>query len=148
MRRCDHLFSYTRTGARVAIEAGVESENVTAVMNSTSVAEMLAESDSLESAVVESFEQQHKLKRGKTFGYIGAIDGVKRIDFLANSLDILWRHDPQIKLVMGGRGDQETLLETAINRGQVVRLGYAGPTEKALISGVYGTWHADPDNAL
>ena len=136
MRRCDHLFSYTRTGARVAIEAGVESENVTAVMNSTSVAEMLAESDSLESAVVQSFEQQHKLKRGKTFGYVGAIDGVKRIDFLADSLDILWRHDPQIKLVMGGRGDQETLLETAINRGQVVRLGYAGPTEKALISRV------------
>jgi hypothetical protein len=48
-------------------------------------------------------------------------------------LDLLWEIDPQIRLLVGGRGNQEHLLNPAVKRGQVVMLGSVGPEQKALI---------------
>lgn len=136
MRVCDHVFAYTPTGASLAIKAGVDPDKVTTVMNSTDVSDTLATSESMELALVQEFAHRHKLTRGKTFGYIGGVDAAKRISFLVDTLNILWERDPEIRLVVGGRGDQEHLLDPAVDRGQVVRLGHAGPYEKALIRGV------------
>lgn len=136
MRLSDHLFAYTKSGADYAIKAGVDPDDVTAVMNSTDVSEMLTQSELMESTVVDDFRQRYNLTRGKTFGYIGGVDAVKRIGFLVDALDILWEIDRQVRLVVGGRGDQEHLLTSAVKRGQVVPLGYAGLKEKALINHV------------
>lgn len=136
MRLSDHVFAYTQPGADIAIKAGVDPADVTPVMNSIDVSEMLAMFDSLESETLHDFQQRHGLTAGKTFGYIGGLDAVKRVDMLVEALDILWDRDPQVKLVIGGRGDQERLLSSAAIRGQVVQLGYAGPQEKALINHV------------
>lgn len=136
MRFSDHVFAYTRSGAEFAIERGADPNAVTAVMNSTDTSETLTESATMACDIVQEFEQRHGLTRGKTFGYIGGLDMVKRIDVLVDALNIVWQCDPQIKLVIGGRGDQEYLLDSAVDRGQVVRLGYAGPKEKALINHV------------
>lgn len=133
---CDHVFAYTQAGADVALESGIATNKVTAVMNSTDVSETLAQSDSISRESIDEFEWRHGLTRGKTFGYIGGIDSPKRVDLLAVALDIVWERDPHIKFIVGGRGDKEHLLSSAADRGQVIRLGYAGPHEKALINHV------------
>lgn len=134
MRLSDQVFAYTPSGADFAFRAGVSRSKITTVMNSTDVSELTTESDSLENALIRDFELRNGLTPGKTLGYIGGVDAPKRIDFLVEVLDILWVRDPQVKLVVGGRGDQENLLDRAVARGQVIRLGYAGPKEKALIN--------------
>lgn len=133
MRRSDHVFAYTPTGAEYAFNAAVPADRVTTVMNSTDVSSLVRQRNSLTSHEIENFCHSHGLLPGKVFGFIGGLDAPKRVDFLVQVLDLLWRLDPDIKLIVGGRGDQEALLATAAARGQVVMLGYAGPREKALI---------------
>lgn len=136
MRRCDHVFAYTRQGADLAIAEGLPPGKVTAVMNSVEVDEMVAAFRNVSNADVEKFVASRALVPGKIFGYIGGIDSAKRIDFLSEALAEVWQIDPQIKIVIAGRGNQEELLKPAVDRGQAVMLGYGGPTEKALVGKV------------
>jgi glycosyltransferase involved in cell wall biosynthesis len=133
MRHSDHVFAYTESGAEFAAAAGVESEKITSVMNTTDVSELLTAYNSIATADVGELQDRHRLTPGKTFGLIGGLDAPKRIDFLALVLDQLWAQDPTVKLLVGGRGDQEHLLASAVERGQVVTLGYVGAREKALL---------------
>ncbi|OBA86175.1 hypothetical protein A5662_03175 [Mycobacteriaceae bacterium 1482268.1] len=133
MRRSDHVFAYTESGADFAVTTGVRPEKVTPVMNSTDVSELLGAYNSIPQSDVSEFQDHHRLTAGKTFGFIGGLDAPKRIDFLAEVLDYIWKHDHEVKLLVGGRGDQESLLSSAVTRGQVVMLGYVGSQEKALL---------------
>ena len=107
MRRSDHVFAYTKSGAECAIVAGAKPSRVTCVMNSTDVSSLLAACRSIDVAEVRRFQREHDLTPGKSFGWIGGLDVVKRVDFLVEVLDRLWELDRDIKLVVGGRGDQE-----------------------------------------
>jgi glycosyltransferase involved in cell wall biosynthesis len=80
--------------------------------------------------------ETHRLKAGRTLGFIGGLDSSKRIDFLAATLDRLWESDPDIKVVVGGRGSDAHLLDAARSRGQVAMLGYASVDDQALIASV------------
>ncbi len=133
MRHSDHVFAYTESGAEFAAAAGVESEKITPVMNSTDVSDLLDAYHSVVTTDISELQDRYSLTPGKTFGLIGGLDAPKRIDFLAEVLDQLWEQDRSVKLLVGGRGDQEALLAPAVQRGQVVMLGYIGPQEKALL---------------
>jgi glycosyltransferase involved in cell wall biosynthesis len=133
MRRSDHVFAYTKSGAEYAMAAGVNSSRVTCLMNSTDVSTLLAAYRAVEVAEIQRFQVENGLTPGKAFGCIGGLDIAKRVDFLVDVLDRLWELDREIKLVVGGRGDQEDLLIGAIERGQVVSMGFVGDVEKALI---------------
>ena len=130
MAKCDHVFAYTDQGRRVAIASGISSEKVTSVMNSLDVSELIGPEVTPDE--FESFVSEHSLPLGKTFAFIGGVDESKRVAFLAEVLDLVWRADPEVKLLLAGRGDQETFLRRAILRGQVVPLGYVGARVKAL----------------
>jgi glycosyltransferase involved in cell wall biosynthesis len=136
MRRCDHIFAYTRQGAALAIERGIPPEKVTAVMNSVDVDDLMVAYQGLTEADVQKFLAAHALVPGKIFGYIGGIDSAKRIEFLSTVLADVWHIDPQVKIVVAGRGNQQELLRPAVDRGQVIMLGYGGPAEKALVGKV------------
>jgi len=136
MRRSDHIFAYTRQGADIAIANGVCSGRVTAVMNSVDVNELVNAYATLTETAVQRFSVRHSLVPGKTFGYIGGIDSGKRIEFLAAVFDRIWTIDKEVKFLFAGRGNQEDKLLRAVGRGQVILLGYGGPTEKALIGRV------------
>lgn len=136
MRRCDHIFAYTQQGADLAVAGGIPAEKVTAVMNSVEVEDLVAAYSALDETDVRNFVATHSLVPGKTFGYIGGIDFAKRIDFLSEVLDDIWSLDPEIKIVVAGRGNQQELLKPAVDRGQAVMLGYGGPAEKALLGKV------------
>jgi|EndMetStandDraft_6_1072998.scaffolds.fasta_scaffold02316_4 glycosyltransferase involved in cell wall biosynthesis len=136
MRRSDHVFAYTKSGAEFARAAGVETANVTPVMNSTDVSNVLKTYESLQPEEIGKFQERHGLTPGKTFGYIGGLDASKRVDFLVDVLDVLWQLDPAVKVLIGGKGDQENLLSPAAQRGQAILLGYVGAQDKAMISRV------------
>lgn len=136
LRNCDRVFAYTHGGHDYALSKGVDPRRVTTVMNATDTSRLIRARDSLSSAVVDEFMKAHNLKEDRTVGYIGGLDGSKRIGFLAETLDQLWLTDPDIKVVVGGRGSEAHLLDAARSRGQVVMLGYASPEDQALIGHV------------
>lgn len=132
MKSSDHVFAYTEQGRKSAIACGVKPSKVTAVMNTLEVHELLAAYKSLKESDVHCFISKNSLVEGKIFSFVGGIDSSKRIEFLADVLELLWSSDCEIKLLVAGRGEQKSLLNTAIRRGQVVMLDYAGPHAKAL----------------
>lgn len=133
MRHSDHVFGYTRQCADAALTAGVPADKITGVMNSIDVEALLNAYQALDSNKVASFIDRHSLIPGKLFGFIGGLDSSKRIDFLAEVLEYLWRTDRDVKVIVGGDGDDRRLLVPARERGQVIMLGYSGPIEKAMI---------------
>ncbi|WP_308930055.1 glycosyltransferase [Arthrobacter sp. SLBN-112] len=133
LRNCNQVFAYTQGGRDYAISKGVDPRLVTTVMNATDTSRLVRARDSLSSDLVSDFMQAHNLRKHRTLGYVGGLDGSKRIDFLAETLDQLWITDPDIKIVIGGRGSEAHLLDTARSRGQVTMLGYASPEDQALI---------------
>lgn len=133
MRLSDHVFAYTHEGYEYAIKAGIAPCKVTAVMNSTDVSVLRDFFARLSSAEVAAFQSKYSLVPGKTFGYIGGLDSSKRVNFLAETLNVVWRTDPEVKLLVAGSGEDQDLLSESVQRGQVIMLGYAGPVEKAMM---------------
>lgn len=133
MHHSDYVFGYTQECAEAARAAGMPAAKVTAVMNSVDVEPLLGAYRALKHEDIQNFIDRHSMTPGKIFGFIGGLDSPKRIDFLAGVLDRLWRLDPDIKLVIGGTGDHAQMLTPAEGRGQVVMLGYSGPSENAMI---------------
>lgn len=133
MRNSDHIFAYTQQGADSAVEIGIPVEKVTAVMNSVDVNAFVRIHNNLNPTDVESFMQSHSLVPGKTFGFIGGVDYWKRTQFIAETLDFIWKIDRDVKLIVAGQGDEVDLLGPAVQRGQVVMLGYCGPADKAMV---------------
>lgn len=134
MKRSDRVFAYTTAGVEFATSAGVDPAKITNVMNSTDVSDLVEAVRAVGKDEILEFRNRYDLVPGKTFGYIGGLDSAKRIDFLAKVLDEVWRKDPEIKLVVGGRGDQERALDAARIRGQVIKRGYVDARGKALIA--------------
>lgn len=134
--KCHRVFAYTPGGRDYALAAGVDAEKVTTVMNASDTSRLQQARDSLSPAKVHSFMATHSLISGRTLGYIGGLDSSKRIDFLAAALDELWVSDPDIRVVVGGRGSDAHFLDAARSRGQVVMLGFASVDDQALIARV------------
>jgi glycosyltransferase involved in cell wall biosynthesis len=134
MRRADHVFAYTPGGATCAINAGVPPSRVTTVMNTVDTQALQIALAELTQKDRVSFAQTHDLTSRKTLAFVGGLDASKRVSFLAKALDLLWRADPEVRLLLGGDGVDAHLLDRAITRRQVVRLGYCGPFEKALMA--------------
>lgn len=136
MKAADRVFAYTPAGRDYAIDRGISPAKITVVMNSVDADPLRTTYEMLDDESVRNFADENSLHFGKTFGYIGGLDASKRVDILSASLDRLWGIDRQIKVVVGGRGNQEHLLSRHIERGQVVHVGYANEFYKAMIARV------------
>ncbi|MBM9469126.1 glycosyltransferase [Nakamurella leprariae] len=139
LMNASRVFAYTPGGAAEAIRLGVRPHAVTTVMNSVDTATLCTAASAVDPAVVDAFVERHSLDRCRTAAYFGGLDQAKRIDFLAESLAELAQLDPRFKLIVGGRGASIELLRPAIDRGQVIHMGYVGSSEKALVSKVAST---------
>ncbi|WP_183042330.1 glycosyltransferase [Microbacterium sp. AG1240] len=134
MKRSDQVFAYTPGGAEFARESGVNLDRITTVMNTldTSYA-----SQALAPDTVLAFRERWGLRPGeRVYGYIGGLDASKRVGFLAESLDRLWEIDRSARVLVAGEGRDADLLSSHVNRGQVVRLGFADNSTKAAIGAV------------
>lgn len=136
LRHAHHVFAYTPGGAAYAVQSGVPETSITTVMNTVPTDQLVAARSSLTSADVEDFRVQNGLSGRPVLGYIGALDQSKKVDLLASALDILWREEPQVRVLVAGRGVLEGLLATAVERGQAIMLGYADAGTKARVAAV------------
>ncbi|MET3932807.1 glycosyltransferase [Arthrobacter sp. OAP107] len=132
MTHSDHVFAYTPSGRDYAVARGIQPDKVTTVMNSVDTSTISEQMARGASAPVEGIAGAGR--RDKTFAFIGGLDQSKRIDFLVQVLDRLWIDDPEIKILVAGRGSQEHLLRRAVNRGQATLLGYADDHLKSEIA--------------
>lgn len=133
LRHADQVFAYTPGGATHAVEAGVRPDKVTAVMNAVDTGPLLTALANLSTGDVGEFLGDLQLTRERTFAFIGGLDESKRIDILAEALEVLWAENPEIRVLVGGQGSQQALLAPAIARGQVVTFGYVDTEKKALL---------------
>lgn len=143
MRLSDHVLAYTPKGVEDARRRGVAWSSVTSLDNTVDLASLQRAVDGARSLSAESAWGQ--LTRDTTPGaavpprcaaYVGGLDRSKRIDFLVAALQRWWQTDPQLRVLVGGAGADAHLLDPAVERGQVIRLGRVGDHEKALMSRV------------
>lgn len=132
MRFADHIFAYTPGGAEYASTAGIDPNKITTVMNTVDTSQLQQDLAAISDAEIAEFSNRLGVDFEKTFCFIGGLDQSKRIDFLGEALDELWKIDPTITLIVGGKGQNEDLLKRAIGRGQVASIGYLGGRDKAL----------------
>lgn len=133
MRSADHVFAYTPGGAQYAANCGIDQQKITTVMNTVDTSNLSEQLTRITNSQVDTFAKELNLDRQRCVCFIGGLDSSKRIQFLAESLEVLWRVDPSIKVLVGGQGPEEYLLEDAYKRQQAVALGYVGVEKKALI---------------
>ncbi len=82
---------------------------------------------------IAAFRQRHECPTPPTWRTWEGLDRSKRIDVLAQSLEILHARRSNVHIVVAGRGDQEHLLRPRRHAGQVTLVGYADVDTKALI---------------
>ena len=79
------------------------------------------------------FKAENMIASGRLFAYLGGLDGSKRVDFLAATLDELHERGSDVHLMVGGAGKESFLLQEARDRGQVSALGYVQGSAKAAV---------------
>ncbi len=134
LRHADHIFAYTSTGSAFAIRQGAESSRVTTVMNTFDTTELTRHLTSIGQEEHQAWLSAHSIAPGPVVAYLGALDSTKRIDFLRDALDELWRRRPDVQVLVAGRGSQEHFLDRAAARSQVKLLGNADSRMKAHMS--------------
>lgn len=132
-RSSDHVFAYTSRGTEKALSWGVPRSRITTTVNTIDMSAAIAARRQLTEEAIGRFRARYNLKPGRTAAYIGGLDYTKRLPYLAAALDHLWVHDKSFKLLLGGMGSERSVLARAIERRQVVDLGYADSELKALI---------------
>jgi glycosyltransferase involved in cell wall biosynthesis len=136
LRQADHVFAYAPGGKNYALAAGVPGQKVTTVMNATDTSKLATAKESLRDEHVTEFMALHGLRRQRTLAYVGGLDSSKRIDFLSSALNQLWTSQPDVRVLIGGKGSDAHLLQSSVDRGQSIMLGYVGPSELATIGSV------------
>ncbi|WIB67973.1 glycosyltransferase family 4 protein [Curtobacterium sp. MCBD17_035] len=137
VQKADRVLAYSDSGAATAVAWGAKAERVTALQNTVDTAALRTQVLAERGTSPEEIRSQLGLRpRSAVFAYLGGLDAVKRVDLLADTLDVLHHCGADIELVIGGHGDEEHLLRSALERGQVRLLGYADDHMKARIARV------------
>lgn len=133
LRHAQHVFAYMPGGAAFARGHGVPAERITTVMNTIDTTSLQAALARTTSADIAAFREQHDIPDAQYLSYVGGLDRSKKVDVLADSLDVLHSRGSDVHVVVAGRGEQEHLLRPAAARGQVTLVGYADVDTKAVI---------------
>ncbi len=131
LRRADHVFAYTPSGASYARSAGVPERNVTAVMNTFETSALEKCVASIDSQAKMQFRLAEGIPDGPLVAYLGSLDRAKQTQLLAESLDVLWLHHPDVHVAIGGQGADAHLFDPSVRRGQVTMLGRVIGARKA-----------------
>ncbi|WP_426120421.1 glycosyltransferase [Kocuria sp. LHG3120] len=102
-------------------------------MNSVDTSALEQAQKKLTDRHVAEYATHLKIDPARTLCFIGGLDASKRIQFLADALELLWHRDQSIRLLVGGEGPQKKLLKLAFERGQAIDLGYLDTDQKALV---------------
>ncbi|MAL07788.1 MAG: hypothetical protein CMH36_13320 [Microbacterium sp.] len=127
VRRADQVFAYTTRGANLARRWGAAQTSVTSVMNTVDTKEL--------ETSLRDLECSPSPVRAKpiTLGYIGGLDGTKRISLLAQALMALTMRGTSVKLVVGGQGPDAHLLDALRTSHDIDIRGYVSGVDKAKL---------------
>ena len=127
-RHADHVFVQSQRMLEVIAERGVRRERMTAVPMGVDLAQVRA-------AAIEP-ASDHRLVNGRVLVYLGALDRVRRIDFLLHVLARVKADIPRVLLVLAGDasepGDVQWLQREATRigiHGSVIWLGWVPPEQ-------------------
>ena len=127
-RRADHVFVQSQRMLEVMAERGVRRDRMTAVPMGVDLAQVRA-------AAIEP-ASDHRLVNGRVLVYLGALDRVRRIDFLLHVLARVKADIPRVLLVLAGDasepGDVQWLQREATRigiHGSVIWLGWVPPEQ-------------------
>jgi glycosyltransferase involved in cell wall biosynthesis len=134
MRLASAIFAYTQSGMQFGIRQGIKQEKFFVLNNTFDLTELETAIRQVSDLDLVEIKKRFQLSSKKTLLYIGGLDSSKRIDFLVDSLDIIWVADPKIKLLVIGDGVDRPLFADAIARGQVHILDNKGQHSKAIAS--------------
>jgi glycosyltransferase involved in cell wall biosynthesis len=136
LRHADHVFAYTPGGTEHAIAAGVLPRRVTTVMNAVDTSDLASALRAVDDESLGAFRATYSLPAGRTVAFIGALDRPKRIEFLMKCLERVWVTDPDVHLIVAGRGELESMMGRWAKDERVAWIGRAGAAEKAIIAHV------------
>lgn len=105
-RRADWFFAYTDAGREWAVSHGVAAEKVTVLNNSTDTVSLRHDLQAVTEGRLREFQQEHRLTRGHTALFMGALDESKRLDLLFEVGERLHAADPRFVLLVAGAGAQ------------------------------------------
>ena len=105
-RRADWFFAYTDAGREWAACHGIDAEKVTVLNNSTDTVSLRRDLRAVTEHRLREFQQEHRLTRGHTALFMGALDRSKRLDLLLEAGERLHGEDPRFVLLVAGAGDQ------------------------------------------
>lgn len=132
MQMADHIFAYMPGGSEYAVNHGISPEKITTVMNTVDTSALVDALATTTEIDIESFAGTVQFDPSRAVCFLGGLDGSKRIDFLAETLEELWVRDSSIKLLVAGQGEEEHFLNESYARGQARPLGYVDTNKKAL----------------
>ncbi|MCP1504244.1 glycosyltransferase involved in cell wall biosynthesis [Curtobacterium herbarum] len=136
VRKADHVMAYTERGAATARRYGAHADQVTSLSNTVDTRPLREELLAARSRSDQSVRRDLGVPDGPLFCVIGGLDGSKRVDLLETLLDLLWESGSPVKLLVGGRGTEESRLERARERGQVFLFGHVDDPMKAKMARV------------
>jgi len=132
-RRADWFFSYTNRGADYVVAHGFPSDRVTVLCNTTDTAALQASIDAVSAEELDSFRAAYDLAQGYTGLFLGGLDERKGVNFLLKSVREIYDEVPKFRLLVGGSGEMENVVQREAASGGPVRyLGRVEGRDKAL----------------
>jgi glycosyltransferase involved in cell wall biosynthesis len=138
MRRSKVFFAYTERGRRKALQNGLPDLRVVVLRNTV-------DTTRLQSAI-EKVAANPDLGVPEVWGvepdnvvcvFLGALDRSKRLDFLLQASELIWRELPTFQLLIAGDGpEREAVLHAANERPYLRYIGRVGDLEKAQLAAI------------
>lgn len=136
-RRVDWWFAYTELSARLIREAGFASSRITVLNNVVDMSALVLARDSIAASDMEDLRTSLGLQHKFVALYVGALDTVKRLDFLFEAADRVRATQPSFHMLIIGDGPLRDLVRHwCAARPWVHWLGYQQGPGKARYASV------------
>jgi glycosyltransferase involved in cell wall biosynthesis len=119
-KKTDFFFAYTDAGADYLAQHGFPRDRITVVRNATDTYALRQSVDRVIDSQVASFSAINGLSPGFTALFVGALDDTKRLDFLLRAVDRIASEFPWFRLLVVGRGAEESKIVAAQRGGTAV----------------------------
>jgi glycosyltransferase involved in cell wall biosynthesis len=124
--KVDWWFAYTEMSKEIVLENGFPENNITTVNNTIDTLSMKSSISAVTKEKVESVYKQFNITDpGRTCLYCGGLHPSKKLDFLLNASELIYKAEPRFSLLVVGDGPESGKMRQASIKHNW--LHYAGP---------------------
>jgi glycosyltransferase involved in cell wall biosynthesis len=136
MRRSRLFLAYTEAGRVQARLNGLPESHVIVLKNTVDTSGLRAAIDSVHGrATLDATSAWRIEDEDLVCAFIGALDQSKRLEFLLETADAVWREVPRFRLLIAGDGPEHDFIRHAVTERSYLRyIGRVGDAEKAQIA--------------